>query len=128
MGVITIDKSQAIQHFWSSFDIPAYDENTVPDDAQMPYITYNVVTNAVDSVTLLTASVWYRSSSWVDISKKVDEIAAKLASTGYYSAPLDDGVVWMVQGSPFAQRMSDPEDDMIRRYYLNVTAEFLTAT
>lgn len=128
MGVITIDKSQAIQAFWESFDIPAYDENTVPDDAQMPYITYNVVTNAVDSVTLLTASVWYRSSSWVDISKKVDEIAAKLASKGFYSAPLDNGVVWMVQGSPFAQRMSDPEDDMIRRYYLNVTAEFLTAT
>lgn len=123
-----MDKSQAIQAFWESFDIPAYDENTVPDDAQMPYITYNVVTNAVDSVTLLTASVWYRSSSWVDISKKVDEIAAKLASKGFYSAPLDNGVVWMVQGSPFAQRMSDPEDDMIRRYYLNVTAEFLTAT
>ena len=123
-----MDKSQAIQAFWESFGIPAYDENTVPDDAQMPYITYNVVTNAVDSVTLLTASVWYRSSSWVDISKKVDEIAAKLASKGFYSAPLDNGVVWMVQGSPFAQRMSDPEDDMIRRYYLNVTAEFLTAT
>lgn len=123
-----MDKSQAIQAFWESFDIPAYDENTVPDDAQMPYITYNVVTNAVDSITLLTASVWYRSSSWVDISRKVDEIAAKLASNGYYSAPLDNGVVWMVQGSPFAQRMSDPEDDMIRRYYLNVTAEFLTAT
>lgn len=128
MGVITIDKSQAIQHFWESFDIPAYDENTVPDDAQMPYITYNVVTNAVGNVTLLTASVWYRSSSWVDISKKVDEIAEKLASNGFYSATLDDGVMWMVQGSPFAQRMSDPEDDMIRRYYLNVTAEFLTAT
>lgn len=31
------------------------------------------------------------------------------------------------RGSPFAQRMSDPNDDMIRRIYINITAEFLTA-
>ena len=122
-----MDKEQAIHSFWSSFDIPAYDENSVPDGAQMPYITYNVVTNNVGGITLLTASVWYRSTSWVDISGKVAEIAEKLALNGYYSITLDDGVVWFVQGTPFAQRMSDPEDDTIRRYYLNVTAEFLTA-
>lgn len=122
-----MDKEQAIHAFWSSFEIPAYDENTVPDDAEMPYITYNVVINNVGGVTLLTASVWYRSTSWAEISAKVSEIAEKLALNGYYSITLDDGVVWFVQGTPFAQRMSDPEDDMIRRYYLNVTAEFLTA-
>lgn len=122
-----MDKSQAIHAFWSSFEIPAYDENTVPDDAEMPYITYNVVINNVGGVTLLTASVWYRSTSWADISAKVDEIGEKLALKGFYSARLDNGIMWLVQGTPFAQRMSDPEDDMIRRYYLNVTAEFLTA-
>ena len=123
-----MDKSQAIHKFWSSFSIPAYDENSVPDDAQMPYITYNVVTNSIGNVSLLTASVWYRSTSWFEISKKVDEIAEKLASNGFYSDTLDSGVMWLVQGNPFAQRMSDPEDDMIRRYYLNVSAEFLSAT
>ena len=123
-----MDKSLAIHKFWSSFSIPAYDENSVPDDAQMPYITYNVVTNSIGNVSLLTASVWYRSTSWFEISKKVDEIAEKLASNGFYSDTLDSGVMWLVQGNPFAQRMSDPEDDMIRRYYLNVSAEFLSAT
>lgn len=122
-----MDKSQAIHKFWSSFNIPAYDENTVPDGAQMPYITYNVVTNKLGGATLLTASVWYRDSSWESISKKVDEIATKLAATGYYSDKLTGGRMWMVQGTPFAQRMSDPNDGLIRRYYLNVTAEFLTA-
>lgn len=122
-----MDKEQAIHAFWSSFEIPAYDENTVPDNAEMPYITYNVVINNVGGVTLLTASVWYRSTSWAEISTKVDEIGEKLALNGFYSARLDNGIMWLVQGTPFAQRMSDPEDDMIRRYYLNVTAEFLTA-
>ena len=31
------------------------------------------------------------------------------------------------RGSPFAQRMSDPNDDMIRSIYINITVEFLTA-
>lgn len=125
-----MDKAQAIHHFWSSFGIPAYDENTIPTGESRPtppYITYNVVEGAVESVLLLTGSVWYRSTSWVDISKKVDEIAEKLGQNGFHIEEVDGGYMWMVQGNPFAQRMSDPEDDMLRRYYLNVTAEFLTA-
>lgn len=125
-----MDKAQAIHHFWSSFGIPAYDENTIPTGENRPtppYITYNVVEGAVESVLLLTGSVWYRSTSWVDISKKVDEIAEKLGQNGFHIEEVEGGYMWMVQGSPFAQRMSDPEDDMLRRYYINVTAEFLTA-
>ena len=122
-----MDKSQALHSFWSSFGIPAYDENTVPDGAAMPYITYSVTETKLGDTALLTASVWYRGSSWADASQKVDEIARRLASNGFYSAKLDHGRLWMVQGSPFAQRLSDPNDDMIRRYYINVTAEYLTA-
>lgn len=125
-----MDKSQAIHKFWSSFGIPAYDESTVPtgDDAPaLPYITYTVEYGAVDNILLLTASVWYRDTSWVDISRKVDEIAEKLGQNGFHIEKVDGGYLWMVQGSTFAQRMADPDDDMIRRYYLNVTAEFLTA-
>lgn len=122
-----MDKSQAIQGFWSSFSIPAYDSRTVPDDATTPYITYDVSTGALNSMLVMTANVWYRSTSWATISQKVDEIAAKLGRNGYYSAKVDGGYLWMTQGTPFAQRMDDPDDDMIRRYYLQVNAEFLTA-
>ena len=31
-----MDKFQAQQSFWSSFGLTAYDENTVPDDAEYP--------------------------------------------------------------------------------------------
>ena len=122
-----MDKSQALHRFWSSFEIPAYDQNSVPDGAEMPYITYEVAYGAIGAVLPLTASVWYRSSSWVAISEKVAEIGEKLGSNGFYINDMDVGRVWITQGQPFAQRMGDPEDDMIRRYYLNVMAEFLTA-
>lgn len=37
-----MNKAQAIQAFWESFGVPAYEESTVPDDAVMPYITYSM--------------------------------------------------------------------------------------
>ena len=37
-----MDKYQAINEFWNRFGVMAYDENTVPDDAELPYITYGV--------------------------------------------------------------------------------------
>lgn len=122
------DKAQALYQFWSSFGLPAYDESSVPtgDNApEFPYITYSVVTDNLGNEVGLTGSLWYRSSSWAAISHKSDEIAKKL-----HDMPpviIDGGYMWLKRGSPFAQRMSDPNDDMMRRIYINVTAEFLTA-
>lgn len=125
-----MDKSQSIQEFWSSFGIPAYDETTVPSGdvkPDMPYITYSVITGAMEDMIPLSASVWYKGTRWDEISQKVDEIAEKLGKRGFHLKDIDGGHVWMTRGEPFAQRMGDPEDDMVRRYYINVNAEFLTA-
>lgn len=120
-----MNKSQALYSFWSSFGFPAYDENSVPDDAKLPYITYSDATDSLGSVVPLSASIWDKNTSWERISLKADEIAKAIGETGYYKMKIDTGYVWMVKGTPFAQRMSDPEKD-IKRIYLNVQAEFLT--
>lgn len=119
-----MDKAQAIHNFWSSFDLPAYDENSVPDNAVMPYITYSVVTDSLEYITLLTGSLWYRETSWEDISKKSDEISSSLKD-GLVSK-LDRGYAYFYRGTPFAQRMNDQNDDMIKRIYFNVNVEYLT--
>lgn len=121
-----MDKSQAIHNFWSSFGLTAYDENTVPDDAQMPYITYNVPTADIDETVVLNARLWYHSTSWAEVSRKADEIAEYIGHEGHKVMRLDNGFVWFVKGSPFSQRTSDEADSMIRSIYLNVTAEYLT--
>jgi hypothetical protein len=43
------------------------------------------------------------------------------------SIKFDGGRLYIAKGNPFAQRMADPNDDMIRRMYLNIQAEFLSA-
>ena len=118
------DKIQALHNFWSSFGLTAYDENSVPDDARLPYITYEVSSDDFGHTLAQTASLWYRSTSWADITKKEQQIADFITKGGRMIA-YDDGAFWVQKASPWAQRMSDPSDDKIRRIVLNVTVEFL---
>ena len=122
-----MDKAQAIQKFWESFGIPAYDETTVPKDAVMPYITYAVSTDSLGNVVNMYASLWYHSTSWKDISEKTEQIARYIVGMNPPSIKFDGGRLYIAKGTPFAQRMADPNDDMIRRMYINIQAEFLSA-
>lgn len=122
-----MDKAQALNHFWSSFGLPAYDENTVPDDAVLPYITYNTVTDSLGNVVPLSGSVWYHGTSWQAVEAKAAEIAEYVGRRGHVVIELDNGYVWFTKGTPFAQRTPDPDDPQMRRIYINIMAEFLTA-
>lgn len=121
-----MNKAQAIHTFWSSFGLPAYDQSSVPSGSgslQMPYITYEMKSDCIDREVGLTASIWYRSSSWEAISLKADEVAEKILEID--PIKVDKGYCWIKRGSPFAQRMSD-EDDSVRRILINITVEYLT--
>ena len=119
-------KAAAIYQFWNSFGLTAYEENTVPTDAAFPYITYQLVTDSFDREIPLTASLWYRSESWTDINAKTEEISKKISRGGKIIS-CDDGAIWLKRGQPFSQNMGDESDDLIKRKYLNITAEFMAA-
>ena len=119
-------KAAAIYQFWNSFGLATYEENSVPDDAAFPYITYQLVTDSFDSEIPLTASLWCRSESWTAINAKTEEISQKISRGGKIIS-CDGGAIWLKRGQPFAQSMVDESDDLIKRKYLNITAEFMTA-
>ena len=119
-------KAAAIYQFWSGFGLTAYEENTVPTDAVFPYITYQLVTDSFDREIPLTASLWYRSESWTAINSKTEEISQKISRGGKIIS-CDGGAIWLKRGQPFAQNMGDESDNLIKRKYLNITAEFMTA-
>lgn len=121
-------KTQAIYNFWSSFGLTAYEENTVPtgeNAPKLPYITYAVIENSFDRDTVLNGSLWYSGYSWADADRKAAEINAALGHGGKM-IPYSDGILWVKRGIPFAQHMAD-ENDTIRRIYINLTAEFISA-
>ena len=119
-------KAAAIYQFWNSFGLTAYEENSVPVEATFPYITYQLVTDGFDREIPLTASLWYRGESWTAINAKTEEIRQRISRGGKIIS-CDDGAIWLKRGQPFAQNMGDESDDLIKRKYLNITAEFMTA-
>ena len=124
-----MDKAQALHAFWSSFGLLAIDESSAYDERLVlpdNYISYEVQTANIGDSVSLTASLWYRTTSWADISQKADEIAEYIGWGGKL-IPIDNGYIWIKLGSPFAQRMA-VEQDSIRRINMNISVDFFSAT
>lgn len=124
-----MDKEQALHQFWSGYTWTARDENTVPTNAMSlyggKYITYAVSTASLDEPVPISGNLWCKDSSWATITAKAEEIAQDIGVGGKL-IPFEGGYLWICRGVPFSQRMPD-EDDTIRRIYINVMAEFLSA-
>ena len=118
-----MNKAQTINSFWNSFGIPAYDMYTVPNDAQMPYITYEYAEDNFDNTVILSASIWYKSTSWQGVSEKAAEIAEHIGNGKILKT--DEGYIYIARGTPFMQRLTDT-DDTIRRIYITVQVEYMT--
>ena len=84
------------------------------------------MTESFDREVAATASLWYRSESWTGINAKTEEISQRISRGGKIIS-CDGGAIWLKRGQHFAQNMGDESDDLIKRKYLNITAEFMTA-
>lgn len=122
-------KAAAIYQFWSSFGLDAYEENSVyafGGELPFPYITYELNTDSFgDSGIPLSASLWYRSTSWVQANAKAEEISAEIGRGGKFIL-CDGGYIWIKRRRPFSQPMGDDSDDMIKRILISISVEFLT--
>ena len=120
-----MNKEEALQNFWAQFP-PAYDENSVPpiNEMEFPYLTYETAADNYGNTLALSASLWYFSHIWTGITQKAEEIANTIANG--YIMPIDGGGMLITRRSPFAQRMSEPSDETIRRIMIQINVEFLT--
>jgi len=119
-----MDKEQALHRFFSQFGVRAYDSSTVPDDAVLPRITYEVMTDNFGVSNVITASIWDRSTSWEGVTAILHRIENSMGYGGQTVA-YDNGMLWAKRGQPFAQRMEDT-DDSIRRIVINIEIEYIS--
>lgn len=120
-----MDRYEAIYNFWASFGLPAYEENSVPDDAVMPYITFESSVGSFDSIIPLSASIWDRTTKGTAfVDSKADEVEAYIKNMG--CPKIKGGRYRAFTDGNFAQNMGDPEDKLIKRKLLSVNFEFMT--
>lgn len=116
----------AVYQFLSGFGIPAYAATSTPSDAEMPYITYDLVLGEWMATEVnVPVNVWYHTDSEAEPNAKVREIGAAIGEGGC-TVPCDGGMLWFKKGSPWAQAVRvEGEDEKIKRRYVNVNVEYL---
>lgn len=105
--------------------MPAYDENRVPEEAELPYITYQVILDDIDSPINPMATLWYRDTSWTRIDAKLAEMSRYIDDMDLISLN-EGGYMYVTKETPWARRTSDPDDKTVIGYRLNLQVEFLT--
>lgn len=86
-----IETAKALYTFLSGFGIPAYGTNTVPDEAELPYLTYPLTEPYWNVPTSFYITVYYRNkdSNFAslakadEIVKAVGEVAVIACKGGY---------------------------------------------
>lgn len=110
-----INAAKGLASFFSGFSIPAYEENSVPDDAQLPYITYQMSVPDWRESADISASVWYGGTSFKDIFEKVDEISDAVGEG--IRIPVDGGSLYIFKSLPFSQ-VAPTNKDNVKCVYL----------
>lgn len=121
-------KYEAMQSFFESFGLDAYTGQSAPtsgdEKPSYPYLTYEFYTGADQDVIQISASLWYRGESMAGINAKTEQISQAVGTAKLI--PCDSGAMIVRKGTPFAQPMGDPEDDMIKRKVLLFDISFMT--
>jgi len=109
---------KALYKFFSSFGVPAYEQNSVPKNAALPYITYPIITTEWDGATVISFRLWDRCDSIADRLMRTVDVISDTIGEGT-SVPTSDGQIAIYKGSPFVQLLSD-SDRAVKYAYINI--------
>ena len=109
--------AQALKSFFGGFGIPAYSETSVPDDIQLPYITYPIKEPEWRQPTSFYIVLWCRTKGYASALAKADQIMAAIGE----GVRLEIASGWVVirPGNPLFQEIKDNDNDT-KALYINL--------
>lgn len=111
-----IQVAAALKTFFSGFGFPAYAVNTVPEEVELPYITFSLSQPEWNQKASLYAQVWDRSRSNETILEMADQITAEIGEGKII--PLESGYLVIWPETPLIQLMADGD---FRSAYINLS-------
>ena len=121
----SVTKGAALCTFLNGI-MKAYAESEVPNDAVLPYMTYELAIGAFgDEEIPITVNMYFHTDSEAIPNAKAQELSDAIGLGGIM-LPYDGGALWLKRGSPFCQSMYDDADHHTKRRYINLSAEFIS--
>lgn len=105
----------ALFAFYSGFGIPAYTTDTVPDDAELPYITYLYAEPQYQSPVSHYCRIYMRTNSNMELLQKAGEVIRAIGD----GVVFEHGVVIRPE-TPLVQLLIDEANPDIRTAYINL--------
>ena len=106
----------ALKTFFSGFGVPAYAADSVPDDVELPYITFSLNVPEWNTKASMYAQVWDRTTTNSGIIRIADEITGAIGQGKVI--PLEGGYLVVWPESPLIQVMVDGD---FRSAYINLS-------
>lgn len=116
-------KAAAFNKWASSFGMPAYSSSSVPEGAELPYVTYDFGVAAYGQPAFSCAVSLWTGGSDADANARASEICGSLPCF----AECDGGALLLTAGSPAWQSVAE-EEPGVKRRYINVDIDNLTGT
>ena len=108
--------ADALVKFLKSFDLPVYARETVPEDQQLPYITFPLVEPEWNQKATFYIQGWYRTTDYSDLLAKCDEIIGEIG-TGITIGD-ESGYIVIYPETPLVQIIVNGD---IRSFYINLS-------
>ncbi len=119
---------EAVYCFFSSFGIPAYEENQLAVKPELPYITYSDVSGCFyDGGLSAHAQIWYKDNfDWQGADAICNLISERVGGSGAV-IPCEGGGIFIRRSRPFSENLTEKSDKTIRKKQVNLIFEFITS-
>lgn len=116
-------QTEALYKFFSSFGIPAYPANSVPETTKYPWLTYEAKTGFWGDSVSCAVNIYYHTESERLPNAKAQEIADEIGLGGI-QLHCDTGAIWVKRGTPWSVPIAE-EDSATKHRQLMTILEFL---
>ena len=100
-----LNTAETLKTFYSSFGLPAYTIDSVPDDVTLPYITYPLFEPEWNEQSSTYCQVWYQKNRLGELLAKADQIVAAIGIMKKFEQT--GGYLVLYPSTPLIQIMSD---------------------
>ena len=120
-----MNREETLHQFFSGFGLPAYRETAVPDNMEYPYLTYDAPWGSWgDENCPVTVNLWFYTEEEAAPDRSARAVGEAVGPGGVM-LPYDGGGVWLRRASPWCRSLRDPEDRLVKRRLISLTAEYV---